>query len=39
MIKYTIKDRSVEICYDTGLEGVFIKKFLAMIDIFNRGRK
>lgn len=39
MIKYEIKDKTIEITYNTGLELKFIKLFLEMIDIFNGGRK
>lgn len=39
MIKYKIKNRSIEITYDTGFELTFINSFLRIIDIFNEARK
>lgn len=39
MIKYEIKNRRIEITYDTGFELTFLKHFLEIIDLFNGGRK
>lgn len=39
MIKYTIKNRTIEIEYDTGLELSIIKRLLDIIDIINEVRK
>lgn len=39
MIKYTIKNRTIEIEYDTGLELSLIKKVLEVFDIINQVRK
>ena len=33
MIKYTKKQKKIEITYDTGLEYMFLKKVLELIDI------
>ena len=35
MIKYRIKNRTVEIEYETGLELKYISQILSMFDIFN----
>jgi len=35
MIKYTIKNRRIEITYDTGYEMSILKKFLEIIDKIN----
>lgn len=39
MIKYTIKNRTIEIKYDTGLELSLIKKVLEIFDIINQVKK
>ena len=39
MIKYTIKNKKIEITYNTGLELTFINHFLRMIDVFNNRVK
>ena len=39
MIKYKIKNKSIEIIYDTGLELKLINHFLRMLDIFNEVKK
>lgn len=39
MIKYTIKNRTIEIEYDTGLELSLIKKVLEIFDIINQVKK
>ena len=38
MIRYSIKNRTIEIEYDTGLELSYIKKLLDMIDIINEAK-
>lgn len=35
MIKYEIKNRRIEITYETGLEFTLIKRMLELIDMFN----
>lgn len=35
MIKYTIKNKKIEITYNTGLELTIIKHFLEIIDLIN----
>jgi len=35
MIKYTVKNRRIEITYDTGYEMSILKKFLEIIDKIN----
>jgi len=39
MIKYKIKNQTIEITYDTGLELKYIMKLLQIIDILNEVRK
>ena len=39
MIKYEIKNRTIELTYDTGKEFMIIKKFLELIDLINEARK
>lgn len=39
MIKYTIKNRRIEITYDTGFEFTIIKNFLEIIDKINEMKK
>jgi len=39
MIRYTIKNRTIEIEYDTGLELSLIKKVLEVFDMINQVRK
>lgn len=39
MIKYEIKNRTIELTYDTGKEFMIIKKFLDIIDLINEVRK
>ena len=39
MIKYEIKNRTIELTYDTGKEFMIIKKFLELIDLINEVRK
>ena len=39
MIKYTIKNKKIEITYVTGFELSFINHFLRMIDMFNEKRQ
>ena len=39
IIKYTIKNKQIEITYDTGFELTFVNYFLRMIDMFNEKRK
>ena len=39
MIRYTIKNRTIEIKYDTGLELSIIKRLLDIIDMINEVRK
>lgn len=39
MIRYKIKNRTIEIEYDTGLELSIIKRLLDIIDIINEVRK
>ena len=39
MIRYTIKNRSIEIEYDTGLELTYIMKLLEMLDILNIAKE
>ena len=35
MIKYEIKNRTIELTYDTGKEFVLIKRVLGIFDLFN----
>lgn len=39
MIKYEIKNRRIELTYDTGKEFIIIKKFLDIIDLINEAKK
>ena len=39
MIKYEIKNRTIELTYDTGKEFMIIKKFLDIIDLINEVKK
>ena len=39
MIRYKIKNRTIEIEYDTGLELSLIKKVLEVFDMINQVRK
>lgn len=39
MIKYEIKNRRIELTYETGREFKIIKNFLELIDIINEARK
>lgn len=39
MIKYIVKNRRIEITYDTGMELKLINSFLRIIDIFNEVKK
>ncbi len=39
MIKYRIKDRSIEIEWDTGLENAIIMKVLELLILFNEVKK
>lgn len=39
MIKYEIKNRRIELTYDTGMELKLIMKFLQIIDILNEVKK
>ena len=38
-MKYTKKQKKIEITYDTGLEYAFLKKMLDLIDIFMEVRE
>ena len=39
MINYEIKNRRIELTYDTGMELKLIMKFLQIIDILNEVKK
>lgn len=39
MIKYEIKNRRIELTYDTGMELKLLMKFLQIIDILNEVKK
>ena len=39
MIKYDIKNRTIEIKYDTGKELKYVSMLLGLIDMFNEERK
>ena len=39
MIKYTIKNRRIELTYETGRDFKIIKNFLELIDIINERKK
>lgn len=38
MIKYEIKNRRIEITYETGKEFIIIQKILEIIDLINEAR-